>query len=71
MSKQLIVKGHTLPFEGRLVGQWHQDGGNGEGATKCRCGVPSPVLPSTAERQRWHRAHKLDVLKAAGEVPDA
>jgi hypothetical protein len=60
MPKQLIVPGHALRFEGRF---W-RDGRpcNDEGQGRCACGQVSPILPSTAARQRWHREHKQAVL---------
>jgi hypothetical protein len=60
------IAGHTLPDEGRLNG----DNGlmsrcNGAGSIQCSCGQPSPVLPSTAARKRWHRDHK-DTIRNGG-----
>lgn len=62
MRRQIIVKGHTLPFEGQLRSPLgHTNNGPGHGA--CSCGAKSPEpLPSTAARQRWHREHKLEIL---------
>lgn len=61
MPKQLIVKGHTLPFEGRVYGYLGLASGPGLG--RCSCGVTSgKQLPTTAARQRWHREHKQAVI---------
>lgn len=61
MPKQLRVRGHTLPYEGRVKRAGFL--GNGTGFGKCSCGASSRVpLPDTAARQRWHRDHKADVL---------
>lgn len=57
MPKQLIVKGHTLRFEGRMP-----YGASTVGSSYCSCGEKSPVLPSARARQRWHREHKGRVL---------
>lgn len=63
MAKQLIVKGHTLPLEGRVM-NWRGPG-SGPGRGRCSCGATSEEeLPTTAARQRWHREHKLAVLAA-------
>lgn len=69
MPKQIIVPGHHLPFEGKTKAQWMYRSGVASGSTKCSCGVESPVLPTIAARQRWHREHKLDVLATAGASP--
>lgn len=68
MPKQIIVSGHTLPREGQLRVAAGVRGRNGGGFTKCSCGEESPVLNSTAARQRWHRQHKLDVIAAREEL---
>lgn len=60
MAKQLIVPGHTLPLEGRLAA-WGRIG-NGPGPARCSCGWESESLPTTAARQREHRAHKMEVI---------
>lgn len=60
MAKQLIVPGHSLPFEGRVVN--YHGLGSGPGPAKCSCGWESESLPTTAARQRAHRAHKLEVI---------
>lgn len=65
MSKQLIVKGHTLPFEGRMMDH------NGPGFGRCSCGTTSShLLRNTAARKRWHRDHKLTVLTALRGIGD-
>lgn len=58
-----VLKGHVLPREGKLYDPY-SFGRNGEGNTKCSCGVESPVLPSTRARQQWHRDHKDEVREA-------
>lgn len=61
MPKQLIVKGHTLPYEGRVSTFMRMGSGPGKG--KCSCGAESSeTLPTTAARQRWHREHKQAIL---------
>ena len=66
MSRQLLVEGHTLAYEGaahdehgRLItsGGWVKTTGPGRG--KCACGELSKELPSKSARQRWHFDHKL------------
>jgi hypothetical protein len=59
--KQLRVKGHALEAEGRRRCCFSYGGGYGKG--HCSCGLSSPDLPSTAARQRWHRAHKQEAAK--------
>lgn len=66
MTKQVIVKGHTLPFEGKTPDQWTGRNNHPVGSTKCSCGALSPILGSTYARQRWHRQHKLAVVDADG-----
>jgi hypothetical protein len=56
---------HELPWEGRVedsLAYWGVR--HGEGTTSCSCGEQSPVLPTTAARQRWHREHK-DAIREA------
>lgn len=68
MSAQVRVKGHTLPFEGRVRSVYRYGSGPGHG--RCSCGAASAdMLPSTAARQRWHRQHKSDVLAAVVRGP--
>jgi hypothetical protein len=55
--------GHELPWEGRLNNDRFSEIRNGEGATHCSCGEPSPVLPTTNARKRWHQEHK-DAIRA-------
>ena len=61
-----LVAGHTLRFEGaphavdedrQVVRIW--EGRYGRGL--CSCGALSDLLHSTAERKRWHAAHKAVV----------
>lgn len=58
------VKGHTLRYEGQTRGYWRSER-MGPGPGICSCGVESEVLPTTAARQRWHRAHKGEVIAAS------
>lgn len=69
--KQLLVKGHTLVYEGAphdeerrvlTVGGWIRRGWSGRAL--CSCGELSEVLPSSVQRRTWHRAHKEAVLDA-------
>jgi hypothetical protein len=78
MPKQLIVKGHYLRHEGRVfrIGEryylslrWVER--SGPGLCRCSCGWESESLPTTAARQRAHRAHKEAVVAAAGAGKDA
>ena len=60
------VSGHTLRYEGAA---YRSDGmperrHNGWGHGKCSCGELSGALANTAERKRWHRRHKAEVLAA-------
>lgn len=56
------VPGHTLPFEGRISEFNRMSNGPGKGS--CSCGATSTqVLPNTANRKRWHREHKREVLE--------
>lgn len=60
-----LVKGHTLLFEGSPCGDafWKR---SGTGRGKCSCGIMSPLLPSNAARQRWHRQHKQEMRENNG-----
>lgn len=69
MAKQVIVPGHTLPFEGKTKAQWMYSSRVASGVTKCSCGEQSPMLPTTAARRRWHLTHKLEVLAARSAIP--
>lgn len=60
------IKGHTLVAEGDPhdrfgIPTWTY-GGPVTGSGRCRCGVQSEPLPTTAARKRWHREHKAEVL---------
>lgn len=57
MSKALLVKGHTLLFEGQPMGYRR----TGIGHAKCSCGDCSPELDSNSKRKQWHREHKAQV----------
>lgn len=58
------MTGHALAHEGRAV----ETNERGEvvlaygrprvGQAACECGARSDVLPSTRQRQQWHREHK-------------
>lgn len=62
------LPGHTLRNEGRLAG-WPMSAQNGVGKTRCSCGEPSPELPSTAARKRWHAEHKQSISTADSQPP--
>jgi hypothetical protein len=57
------LPGHELMWEGKLNPNFHRHAyeWNGPGKTRCSCGHPSPHLPSTAARKRWHREHKDEI----------
>lgn len=68
--KRTAIRGHALQYEGRAaepdsIGpSWPllRLTYKSEGVAYCECGAQSPVLPSTAARQRWHRnIHKAEV----------
>jgi hypothetical protein len=68
MTKQTRVKGHTLLFEGDAIGRsWEL---SGPGIGKCSCGEKSETLKNRATRKRWHREHKMAVLRLQGKVED-
>ncbi len=50
------LAGHGLLAEGRVPNGWSY--GTGSGRARCECGWESDILPTTAARQRAHRAHK-------------
>lgn len=64
MPKNTRVSGHYLINEGaphdafgyRL--SWNAP----QGCGKCSCGLLSDWLDSTRARQRWHLAHKADIV---------
>lgn len=58
------LAGHSLPNEGRVHDGHGQGYTNGPGRVQCSCGEHSPELPNTAQRRKWHRQHKADVLAA-------
>lgn len=67
------VVGHALQYKGRPVLLWTCCGSDGQrnyyhqiGHGLCSCREMSPCLDTTAERQRWHRAHKALTI---GESP--
>lgn len=64
MSRHLLVKGHTLKYEGqphdpngRLVPRWQGK----VGRAKCSCGWLSKLLHSHSARKRAHAEHKLEI----------
>lgn len=75
MSEHINVRvsGHTLRFEGRaytdegkVIDPWSSDA-PWRGRGMCSCGTMSDVLNTRAERKRWHREHKAEVLRAQEE----
>lgn len=68
--KQLLVKGHTLPYEGAFwFTSTEEKFRRGRGPGQCSCGVESEQRDlSLTVRKRWHRQHKLDVLAAPVEA---
>jgi hypothetical protein len=62
LKGKTLVKGHTLVFEGAALGQSNR---TGPGIGGCSCGERSETLPTTAERKRWHAAHKKAVVAKA------
>lgn len=76
-AKQVLVRGHTLLFEGDAFGS---KGGpalgrpTGAGSGKCSCGALSGELANRAARKRWHREHKLEVvaqMEGRDETPES
>jgi len=64
------LAGHTLPYEGRVFDARDPRINrlvNGPGRAQCSCGEWSPDMPSTNARRKWHRAHKADVGRIAGD----
>jgi hypothetical protein len=58
-KKNTRLAGHALPNEGRVGSTLDSSVlRNGPGRSRCTCGKRSPLLPSTAQRKRWHRDHK-------------
>lgn len=68
------VSGHGLQHEGRPVmsrdccgvPSSHQKRNTYDqhGHALCACGAMSEHMLTTAERQRWHRAHKDEIVAA-------
>lgn len=65
MKGKTLVKGHTLVREGWP--HWSNDDPlnfrSKKGRGKCSCGAMSEWLGSTAQRKRWHKQHKAEVLR--------
>lgn len=64
---QTLLSGHVLrgegnPYDaaGRPSSDWRH------GRAKCSCGALSDPLPSSRQRQQWHREHK-DAIRAGAE----
>jgi hypothetical protein len=55
--------GEGWPFTAPGVSGYRR---TGEGMGRCECGDYFPVLPSTAQRQRWHCNHKNDIRSERG-----
>lgn len=71
MKKRTAIRGHALQYEGRAV-VWDDEFPGylrllyaSQGSAACECGTHSPVLPTTAARQRWHAVHKDEVRPAS------
>lgn len=66
------MTGHALLYEGRAVEA--TEGGDvvlaygrpQAGRAACQCGEWSDVLPSTRQRQEWHREHKRRLFASGG-----
>lgn len=62
-ESSVLLKRHTLLFEGRPITASFAWGVGGSGPARCSCGETSPVLTSGADRKRWHRRHKAAVAR--------
>lgn len=78
MDTSTRLPGHGLLSEGRPyelrqgdeedAPSWHRtDWRTHEGSGVCSCGAFSGPLPTNGARQRWHKAHKEQVRKEAGQ----
>lgn len=56
------VLGHGLQREGRAHDVLGRYTGEQVGFGLCECGATSPLLGTTAARQRWHQDHKTALL---------
>jgi hypothetical protein len=59
MKGKTLLKGHALYREGRIRY-------TGSAQARCQCGAFSKPLESDATRKRWHKQHKEEIRKAAG-----
>jgi hypothetical protein len=60
MSGHDLLLGGTAFDNAGYPFRWEKTAG--EGRAKCSCGVLSEWLHSGAERKRWHKEHKAQVI---------
>jgi hypothetical protein len=71
---ETLLKGHALLWEGMAMKEMPTRRGgpiwtysrDKKGPARCECGELSPSLPSTNQRQAWHRAHKESIRAQQG-----